>query len=165
MTLASFLLPAVDSGSLVKETGKVTYTVLIVVGDKVVPVGSKLSVTTSISATMTDNKCNAGNAGDITLGADTPELPTNLVLACTFDVTVTSIHKLAGQIDPILVTAVFTNTGNDDAFYIPPVSSPAVPVYTEGSLTAPTTDASSASSTYYTGAVTDHGPKYQPSYA
>lgn len=131
--------------------GGVNYTVLILVGDKEVPQGSKLSVTTNISVAMTGGVCDAGSAGNIILGGSTPKLPTKLVITCHFYVTVTPDHKMAGQIDPILVTAVFTNTSNDDAFYIPPVTSPAVPVYTGGSITVPTSDASTDSTPYYTG--------------
>lgn len=133
-----------------------TYTVTIINGDKAIPVGSQLAVTTSTNSPIKGNKCitstPAGTVGDIALGGPLAQLQAaNLVITCQFDVTVTNTHKLQGQINPINVTARFTNTGNDAAFHIPHASSDFVPVYTGASLSSLAVTPALSETKFYTG--------------
>lgn len=139
-----------------QEGGKVTYTVTIINGDKAVPVGSQLAVTTSTNSPIKDNKCITstpiGTVGDIALGGPLAQLQApNLVITCHFDVTVTNTHKLQGQINPINVTARFTNTGNNAAFHIPNATSDAVPVYTGGIMRGLAVAPAPTENKYYNG--------------
>lgn len=146
------------SRPVAQESGKVTYTVTMINGDKEVPANSQLGVTTSIGVDILNKTCATkipeGTAGEITLDApDLPSLPAGMVITCSFQVTVTNDHKLKGQIDPITVSAQLSGTNilNDAPFHILNATSQPVPVYTGGSLSSVGVNAAPAENKFYTG--------------
>lgn len=151
--------PAVTVGALVKQDGQVTYTVTINTGTKQLPANNQLDLNTSIGV-IPAGPCTA-LGGPIPLASATlPLLPANTNIVCTFNVTADNTHKLAGEIAPFSVRAAFSGTDTSTGeYYVAGTdvdsntpTTPSVPVYTGGVLTAPVdqvvqTDAT----TFYTG--------------
>lgn len=127
---------AVNNGPLVKQNGFVEYSVNFTNGVKDVSLNSVLTVTLTGGMTPINSTC---TSGALTLTVNTPisdpaALVASLFWICTFQVQVDANQKSAGQIAQFDVKFAYSGTQVTGAYYIPAVTTQAVPVYTGGTL-------------------------------
>lgn len=128
--------PAAESGNLVAAGGKVTYTITLTTGQKVLPIGNnQLQLDfgrTRTAVTVVDNKCTTANHGEFDVGQVlTKEVPANTDLTCKLEVQPNNIDQDEASIPSFTVTATFTgDSTTNHEYYVPPKSTPRVPVHT-----------------------------------
>lgn len=130
-------MPAAESnGNLVAAGGKVTYTITLTTGQKVLPIGNnQLHLEfgrTRTAVTVVDNKCTTANHGDFDVGqVPNKEVPANTDLTCKLEVQPNSIDQDGASIPSFIVNATFTGDNTTyNEYYVPPKSTPTVPVHT-----------------------------------
>lgn len=124
---------------MVKEGGLVKYNFSFTAGFKDIPAAAQFSVTlshglTALSPTCT---CDAGSgAVAINAGATihSTALARDSVWQCHFKLSVRNTEKLAGELPAFDIQLTFSGAGVTDAYYVPKVTTTAVPVYTGAML-------------------------------
>lgn len=140
-----------DGGQpLVKSGGTVQYKVTIVTGNRTIPAGNHLSITTGTGVVV--SPCQAGDV-DVSIGgvAIPADIPPQTAITCTIEVAVDNTHKAAGEVAPFILTAALGGPNITSAFFIPRITTPSVAVYTGGELSTLDSQVVLADGSYYQG--------------
>lgn len=137
---------AVNGAILVKLGGTVRYTVKLTNGAETIPTTSSLSVTVNGATPVTAPVCKL-NGGTVGSPLSVP-LGDGAVVFCTFDVLVNDAHEASGEIPALTVQAAYAPT--DNTLYIPPVTVPRWPVYTNATMLSITYAVGTTDGTYLT---------------
>lgn len=120
---------AVNGITLVKLGGTVQYEVKLTNGAQTILANTPLSLTVDGAAASTP-RCN-GTSGSSALSSG---LGDGAVVLCAFDVTVNATHEELGEIPILSVQAAYSP--KEDILYIPPVTIPRWPVYTNATMSS-----------------------------
>lgn len=116
------------------EGGRVSYEVTLSTGLLDIPVYSQLDITTNVTGLVVDGPCSMNTGGDIPLRGNLGFIiPKNKTITCRVLVNVTTEHESNAEIAPFQVSAKWGGAAGVE-YYVPPVWTLAIPVYTGGVL-------------------------------
>lgn len=139
-----------DGGQpLVRSGGTVQYHITFINGNRTIPAGNHLHITTDSGVVL--DPCQAGGVNVSSSGGSLSAIPPQTAVTCIILVAVNATHQAAGEVAPFNVTAALSGPDITSAFFIPQIATPSVAVYTGGMLSGLHSQVVLDNGTYYQG--------------
>lgn len=111
-----------------------TFEVTLLTGFKEIPALSQLDIITSVTGPTAASTCTMNVQDDVAVGSVlSAAIPAGETITCQISVIVDTQHQNKAMIESFTVTANWSGAAGAE-FYVPPVDTQPVPVYTGGEL-------------------------------
>lgn len=134
LTYVLWSVTVVSGEHLVMVGGRVTFEVTLQTGFKEIPASSQLDITTSVTGPTAASTCTMNVQDDVAVGSPlSAAIPAEETIKCQISVIVDIQHQSEAKVESFTITAKWSGDAGAE-FYIPPVDTQPVPVYTGGEL-------------------------------